>query len=130
MRWLVHHLMGTQFADEATRDDERAIAGLRTAGINLDCARVMVHESSFSTDAEAEFAAELLGRFGRTAEVQADLDRATWMVTVRHEQVITPQAVGRLRAEFEAVVGGLGGSYHGWSSPAEARAELATGRNR
>lgn len=63
----------------------------------------------------SQLAVEQVRKRGRTVVVGPTglASGCPMIVFVQHE--LTPDAIGTLRAEFEAVARGMGGSYEGWS---------------
>lgn len=117
VRWFADHLHGGRAETERTAEDRVAIARLRTAGVDTSQAWDIAHRLRLPDAASATLVAELVNRPGRAVVVgrTGQESGCPVIVFVRHE--LTPAAIDPLRAEFEAVAGGLGGSYEGWSLP-------------
>ena len=111
-----HSEAGRTEAEQST-EDQVAIASLRSAGVETSQARDIAHSLRLPDEVSSALVAELLNKPGRAVVVGpiGQQSGCPVIVFVRHE--LTPEAIGPLRAEFEAVADGLGGSYDGWSLP-------------
>ena len=62
----------------------------------------------------AQQLAHLLKNSNRQVEVDTSARKGFWLVVVRQSLVVTPEAMAKLRDEFEAAAGPLGGEYDRW----------------
>lgn len=94
-----------------------AIASLRSAGVDTSQPRDVAHSLLLPDETSSTLVAELVNKSGRAVVVgpTGQGSGCPVVVFVRHE--LTLEAITPLRDEFEAVAGGLGGSYEGWSLP-------------
>jgi hypothetical protein len=102
-------------AREDATEDAAIIAALRSSGIDTNVPRDIAHNLWFPDDTSCRRAAELVRKDGRAVVVGPLGDGSGCPLTVLAWHELTPDTVGRLRAEFEAVAVGLSGSYQGWA---------------
>jgi len=88
---------------------------LRSAGVDTSRSLDIAHRLRFQDEASARLAAEFVHKRGRTVVVDRDADGSGCHITIFVRHDLTLEAIGTDRAEFEAVGGGMGGSYQGWS---------------
>lgn len=101
-------------ATEDATEDAAIIAALRSSGIDTGIPRDIAHNLWFP-DASCRRAAELVHKEGRTVVVGPRGDGMGCPMTVFAWHELTPDAIGRMRSEFEAVADRLSGSYQGWA---------------
>jgi hypothetical protein len=100
---------------EGLAEDRSAITALRASGVDTGRPRDIAHDLWFPDASSARRATELVRKPGRTVVVGPTGAESGCPVIVFVQQELSPGAIGALRAEFEAVVTDMGGSYQGWS---------------
>jgi hypothetical protein len=113
---------------EGSAEDRSAITALRDSGIDTGRPRDVAHSLWFPDASSARRATELVRKPGRTVVVGPTSTESGCPVIVFVQQELSPGAIGALRAEFEAVVTGMGGSYQGWSLAGGPRPDTEDGR--
>lgn len=105
----------TRTATEDAIEDAAIIAALRLSGIDTGLPRDIAHNLWFPDETSCRRAADLVQKDGRTVVVGPLGDGTGCPMTVFAWHELTPEAIGRMRAHFEAIADGLSGSYQGWA---------------
>jgi putative ABC transport system ATP-binding protein len=126
VRWLADHLRGGRADAEGMAKDRSAIAALGASGVDITGPRDVAYRLLLPDDVSGRLVAELIHQHGRTVMIDPPGKGAGSLVTVVVHHELTPDAIGGLRAEFEAVAGGMGGSFEGWSIAGERTDSIAT----
>ena len=115
MPWLEDQSPADDADVEGSAEDRSAITALRATGVDTGRPRDVAHSLWFPDASSARRATELVRKPGRTVVVGPTGAESGCPVIVFVQQELSPGAIGALRAEFEAAVTDMGGTYQGWS---------------